>query len=119
MLCHIDDTIMLRWCYGAMSINVPVVFAGEGIQQGNQHFLSLAITTTLAAVGMIISLQLQGQTLVGVWCSLTIFYAIRLLSVLRHHFISGPLSASKLEERYIVAKPGPTTTGPPAAAFAI
>eukprot|EP01038_Epipyxis_sp_PR26KG_P008820 gene8820-11909_t len=68
-----------------------VVFIGEGIQQGNQYFLSLAACTGLATVGMLTSLRFFGHTLAGVWASFAVFNFIRLMGVLRHHFIDGPL----------------------------
>ena len=34
-----------------------VVFVGEGIQQGNQAFVSLAVTTAVASLGMLGSLR--------------------------------------------------------------
>jgi CBS domain containing-hemolysin-like protein len=77
------------------SIN-GVVFIGEGIQQGNQYFGSLAISTTVATIGMLISLKLFGQTLFGVWASFGIFNLIRLVGVLQHHFITGPLAPKQL-----------------------
>lgn len=69
-----------------------VVFIGEGIQQANQSFLSLAFATILSTVGMLTSLHLFGNTLVGIWGSYGVFNFIRLLGVLRHHYFSGPLA---------------------------
>jgi len=72
-----------------------VVFIGEGIQQGNQAFTSLALVTALATGGMLTSLKLYGGTLAGVWGSFAVFNGIRLVGVLRHHFFSGPFASVK------------------------
>jgi hypothetical protein len=64
---------------------------GEGIQQGNQAFVELAAATACASLGMVVSLRLFGSTLAGVWGSFAVFNGIRLIGVLRHHFVSGPL----------------------------
>lgn len=68
-----------------------VVFVGEGIQQGNQAFVPLAAVTAVASAGMLTSLRLFGSSLAGVWGSFAVFNSIRLLGVLHHHYISGPL----------------------------
>ena len=75
-----------------------VVFIGEGIQQGNQCFGSLAVVTALASAGMVTSLKLFGNTLAGVWGSFAVFNSIRLIGVLRHHFVSGPLVPKNREK---------------------
>ena len=67
-----------------------VVFIGEGIQTGNQAFASLAATTAFATAGMLLSLKLFGQSLVGVWGSFAIFNGIRLTRVLRHNIYEAP-----------------------------
>lgn len=76
----------------ALQLINGVVFIGEGIQQGNQHFVSLAVVTAIATTGMLTSLKFFGNTLAGVWGSFAVFNLIRLIGVLRHHLISGPLS---------------------------
>lgn len=75
-----------------------VVFIGEGIQQGNNCFLSLACTTMIGTLGMLTSMKFFGGTLLGVWASFGVFNVVRLLGVLRHHFISGPLSPKYVEQ---------------------
>lgn len=75
-----------------------VVFIGEGVQQGNEHFTSLAIATGIATIGMLGSLHLIGNTLPGVWLGFATFNGIRLLGVLRHHFISGPFSRENIKK---------------------
>ena len=73
-----------------------IVFVGEGIQQGNQYFGSLAACTAIAATGMITYLKYYGTSLVGVWASFAIFNLVRLCGVLYHHFHHGPLAPSKI-----------------------
>jgi Na+-driven multidrug efflux pump len=75
-----------------------VVFIGEGIQQANQRFLSLAFVTILSTFGMLTSLHFFGNTLVGVWGSYGVFNFIRLLGVLRHHYLSGPLASKTINQ---------------------
>ena len=68
-----------------------VVFVGEGIQQGNQAFVPLAVCTAIASAGMLTALKFYGNTLAGVWGSFAVFNSIRLIGVIRHHYFSGPL----------------------------
>ena len=75
-----------------------VVFVGEGIQQGNQYFGSLAACTAVAAAGMITFLKYYGNSLIGVWGSFAVFNLIRLSGVLFHHFYNGPLAPSKINQ---------------------
>ena len=72
-----------------------VVFVGEGIQQGNQAFVPLAVCTAIASCGMLTSLKFYGNTLAGVWGSFAVFNGIRLIGVIRHHYFSGPLVLKK------------------------
>lgn len=81
----------------ALQLINGVVFIGEGIQQGNQYFAKLAITTAFATAGMLTSLKLIGNSLAGVWASFAVFNIIRLSGVLYHHFIDGPLAPKKLK----------------------
>lgn len=76
-----------------------IVFIGEGIQQGNQAFASLAGVTFLATAGMLTSLKLYGSTLSGVWGSFAVFNGIRLIGVLQHHFITGPFAQLRKEKQ--------------------
>ena len=69
-----------------------IVWTGEGIQQGNEDFLSIAVATMLGTMGMMVSLRYFGNSLVGVWSSFSILATVRLLGVLRHHFLTGPFS---------------------------
>lgn len=80
----------------ALQIINGVVFIGEGIQQGNQGFNSLALVTILASCGMVTSLRLFGKTLIGVWGSFAVFNLIRLSGVLYHHYVAGPLAAKNI-----------------------
>lgn len=68
-----------------------VVWTGEGIQQGNEDFASLAVSTVMGTAAMLLALRYVGRSLVGVWASFGLLGFFRLLGTLRHHFISGPL----------------------------
>jgi multidrug resistance protein, MATE family len=70
-----------------------VVFIGEGICQGTQSFNYLAKSTFFATAGMLTSLKYFGKSLIGVWGSFAVFNGIRLLAVLRHHFVEGPFGS--------------------------
>lgn len=70
-----------------------IVFIGEGIQQGDQDFLTLAKTTLLATASMLLALKFIGNTsLLGIWACLGVFYVARLGGVLSYYFITGPFS---------------------------
>jgi MATE family multidrug resistance protein len=68
------------------------VWTGEGIQQGNEDFSSIAIATTLGTGAMLLSLRHFGDSLVGVWGSYSVLAIFRLCGMLRHHFLSGPFA---------------------------
>jgi MATE family multidrug resistance protein len=96
-LPDVQDAARLPSVIGAaLQIINGVVFIGEGIQQGNQGFNSLAVVTIIASLGMVTSLKLFGSSLTGVWGSFAAFNLIRLAGVLRHHYISGPLAPAKI-----------------------
>jgi len=69
-----------------------VTFVSEGIIQGHQKFGRLALNTSIATAGLLISLKFMGDTLVGVWLSFWVFNSLRLAGGLHFRFISGPLA---------------------------
>jgi MATE family multidrug resistance protein len=69
-----------------------VIWTGEGIQQGNEDFLNIALATTLGTGAMLVSLKHNGNSLVGVWGSFSLLAFFRLLGTLRHHFLNGPFA---------------------------
>jgi putative MATE family efflux protein len=87
----------------ALQIINGVVFIGEGIQQGNQYFTQLAVTTAFASAGMLVCLRAYGHTLAGVWGSFIVFNFVRLLGVLWHHFYDGPLALRNIEKERVAA----------------
>ncbi len=98
-LKEIQEAARLPSIIGAvLQVINGVVFIGEGIQTGNQAFTSLALTTGIATSGMLLSLKHFGDSLPGVWGSFAVFNGIRLLGVLRHHFLTGPFSAFQLRK---------------------
>lgn len=74
------------------------VFIGEGIQQGNQYFGSLAAVTAVASAAMVTFLKFYGNSLTGVWGSFAIFNLIRLAGCMYHHFVAGPLSPKNIQK---------------------
>lgn len=76
----------------ALNLLNGVIFIGEGIQLGHQRYWDLGACTVLASIGMLTSLKLIGKSLPGVWASIGVFNLIRLVGVLRHHFLSGPVA---------------------------
>jgi O-antigen/teichoic acid export membrane protein len=98
-LKEVQDAARIPTVIGAaLQLINGVVFVGEGIQQGNQSFGSLAISTIIATAGLLTSLSLFGKNLVGVWCSLGVFFLLRLTGILRHHFINGPFTKNRREK---------------------
>lgn len=104
-LPEVQEAARLPSIIGAMlQVINGVVFIGEGIQQGNQAFTSLAACTAVATAGMLTSLRFFGTSLAGVWASFAVFNGIRLLGVLRHHFFTGPFAtSSKQASKHSVA----------------
>ena len=73
-----------------------IVFIGEGIQQGNQDFGTLAKTASFSTLLTLLDLNTFGKkSLNGVWISLTMFYIGRLLGVLKYYFFDGPFSGKE------------------------
>ena len=92
-LPDVQDAARIPSVVGAcLQIINGAVFIGEGIQQGNQYFASLAVVTALAAGAMLTFLKYFGNSLTGVWASFAIFNLIRLSGVTYHHFWDGPLA---------------------------
>jgi putative MATE family efflux protein len=89
-----------------MQIMNGVMFVGEGIQTGNQAFTSLALCTAVGSLAMITCLRSLGNSLVGVWIGYSVFTVIRLMGVLRHHFLTGPLAPKHIGREYLLAKHG-------------
>jgi Na+-driven multidrug efflux pump len=80
------------------------VFIGEGIQQGNQYFGSLAAITFLASAAMLGSLKVFSGSLIGVWGSFAVFNSVRLIGVLLHHFYFGPLAVRNIQKVELLEK---------------
>ncbi len=77
-----------------------ITFIGEGIQQGNSDFLTLAKTTFFATISMFACLRTIGsKSLSGIWLSLGVFYIIRCLGTMKYFFSSSPFAKSRLEEK--------------------
>lgn len=69
-----------------------IVWTAEGIQQGNENFMPLAVATTIGTAGMLVGLKYAGQSLGKVWGSFLILSVVRLIAAVRYHFFSGPLA---------------------------
>mmetsp|Transcript_28147 Transcript_28147/g.65769 ORF Transcript_28147/g.65769 Transcript_28147/m.65769 type:complete len:115 (-) Transcript_28147:489-833(-) len=67
-----------------------VTFIGEGVMIGTGCFGALATGQVLATAALLLSLR-YASSLTAVWLGFWVFNGVRLLSVLRHHFLSGPL----------------------------
>mmetsp|Transcript_13705 Transcript_13705/g.20047 ORF Transcript_13705/g.20047 Transcript_13705/m.20047 type:complete len:415 (-) Transcript_13705:488-1732(-) len=76
-----------------------LVFIGEGVMVGTGSFLQLSMSTIVATLGILLALNklppIYGLT--GVWMSFGVFNGLRLLGVLIHQRVSGPLIRRKIE----------------------
>lgn len=75
-----------------------IIWTGEGIQQGNESFVSLAITSVVATCAMLLSLRFTKSSLLGVWSSFGVLALVRLIGVFHHHCISGPLAPAQIKK---------------------
>lgn len=70
-----------------------LVFIGEGVMVGCGSFLQLSLSTLVATTGTVIGLskfpKIYGLT--GVWMSFGIFNTLRLIGVIIHQKVKGPL----------------------------
>jgi multidrug resistance protein, MATE family len=77
------------------------VFIGEGVMVGTGSFMQLSLSTAVATVGCLWALRafppIYGLT--GVWLSFGVFNGLRLLGVLIHQYVHGPLVTPKVENR--------------------
>ncbi|KAL3794989.1 hypothetical protein ACHAW5_002158 [Stephanodiscus triporus] len=75
-----------------------LVFIGEGVMVGCGDFLQLSISTVVATVAALISLNTLPKIfgLTGVWMSFGVFNSCRLFGVWLHQTKYGPLSESAL-----------------------
>jgi len=86
---------ILASCYQLMN---GLVFIGEGIMVGCGNFLQLSISTVVATIGALISLNTLPDIfgLTGVWMSFGVFNSLRLLGVWLHQTRFGPLANSNM-----------------------
>ena len=75
-----------------------VTFVSEGILQGHKKFTLLACSTVAAVGTLVASLQLMGDTLVGIWMSFLVFNSFRAGATIVHHFFFGPLSNRRVKQ---------------------
>ncbi|GAX17182.1 hypothetical protein FisN_10Lh029 [Fistulifera solaris] len=77
-----------------------MVFIGEGIMIGTGSFLQLSIGTVVATAGVLWALRVFPPTmgLTGVWIGFGVFNTLRLLSVLIHQLVNGPLAPRNIKE---------------------
>ena len=75
-----------------------VIWTGEGVMQGTENFATLAAGTILGTAAMIGSLKFLGfnSSLMGVWMAFGFLGIVRLATVLRFHFFTGPLASKNL-----------------------
>jgi putative MATE family efflux protein len=75
-----------------------LVFIGEGVMVGCGNFLQLSISTVVATIAALISLNTLPKMfgLTGVWMSFGVFNSCRLFGVWLHQTKYGPLSESAL-----------------------
>ncbi|KAJ1441113.1 mate-domain-containing protein [Ochromonadaceae sp. CCMP2298] len=69
-----------------------IIWTGEGIQQGNEDFLGIALSTMTGTAAMLVALRYFGNSLVGVWGSFGLLALFRLLGTLNAHFFTGPFA---------------------------
>jgi putative MATE family efflux protein len=77
-----------------------MVFIGEGIMIGTGSFMQLSIGTVVATAGVLWALRVFPPTmgLTGVWIGFGVFNTLRLLSVLIHQLVNGPLAPRNMRE---------------------
>jgi Na+-driven multidrug efflux pump len=76
-----------------------MVFIGEGVMVGSGSFLQLSLSTMIATTGCLWALQafppIYGLT--GVWMGFGVFNILRLLGVLLHQRVNGPLAPRNIK----------------------
>uniref|UniRef100_A0A7S4F219 Multidrug and toxic compound extrusion protein n=1 Tax=Chrysotila carterae TaxID=13221 RepID=A0A7S4F219_CHRCT len=83
-----------------------VTFIGEGVMIGTGSYTALAAGQVAATAALLVSLSFA-TSLPAVWIGFWIFNGVRLLSVLRHHFLAGPLARARLDQDESAAHSSP------------
>jgi Na+-driven multidrug efflux pump len=81
-----------------------LVFVFEGIQQGTQSYLPIAIATALGTLLMLIGLKgyvyFGGEHTVGtVWGCYVILAVVRLMGAALYHYVTGPLAPRMIKKQ--------------------
>jgi MATE family multidrug resistance protein len=77
-----------------------MVFIGEGVMIGTGSFLQLSLGTVVATAGLLWAIRVfpAKYGLTGIWIGFGVFNAIRLLGVIIHQFMNGPLAARNMKK---------------------
>jgi MATE family multidrug resistance protein len=77
-----------------------MVFIGEGVMIGTGSFLQLSLGTVVATAGIFWALNVfpAKYGLTGVWIGFGVFNTIRLLGVIIHQLMNGPLAARNMKK---------------------
>lgn len=77
-----------------------MVFIGEGVMVGSGSFLQLSLSTVIATAGCLWALRAFPPIfgLTGVWMGFGVFNTLRLLGVLLHQKVTGPLAPKNIKE---------------------
>lgn len=77
-----------------------LVFIGEGVMVGCGNFMQLSLSTAVATIGALISLNTLPNMfgLTGVWMSFGVFNSLRLAGVWLHQTKFGPLANSNMDK---------------------
>ena len=77
-----------------------MVFIGEGVMVGSGSFLQLSLNTVIATAGCLWALRafppIYGLT--GVWMGFGVFNVLRLIGVLLHQRVNGPLAPKNIKK---------------------
>ena len=77
-----------------------MVFIGEGVMIGTGSFLQLSLSTVVATAGMLWALAAFPPRfgLTGVWIGFGVFNVLRLIGVMVHQLVNGPLAPKSLQK---------------------
>ena len=82
-----------------------LVFIGEGVMVGTGSFFQLSLSTMVATAGCLWALYVFPPRfgLTGVWMGFGVFNTLRLLGVMIHQLVNGPLAPKNMPKEEAVA----------------
>lgn len=99
-LPSVQDAAKIPTTIGAvLQVMNCIIWTGEGIQQGSECFGYITAVSLLATGSMLLALMVAPDSLVGIWTCFGVLASVRLIGMLLHYFILGPLAPRNIQSQ--------------------